>query len=339
MPAHHAAAREHAGEDAELRLGQRLAEVADLEPEAHVRAVGAVARHRLVVGHARPRRRGDLEAGRLVDAREHALDRLDHVLLVHEAHLEVELGELGLAVGAQVLVPEAAGDLVVALEAGHHQHLLEQLRRLRQRVERARVHARGDEEVARALGRGARHDRRLHLEEVVRVEVVADRAVDGVADRHRALHAGAAQVDDAVAQPQQLVDRRLLVDRERRRERLGERLRLGDLELDLAGVELRVDVALLAAHDRAGGGDDVLGAQPLGQRVGLGRRLGVEDELDDPGAVAQVDEDQPAVVAAAMHPAGDADGRVDVAGAQLAGPGVAEGVGARRPHRGLPPRM
>ena len=32
------------------------------------------------------------------------------------------------------LVPEAARDLVVAVDAGDHQHLLEQLRRLRQRV-------------------------------------------------------------------------------------------------------------------------------------------------------------------------------------------------------------
>ena len=43
-------------------------------------------------------------------------------------------------------------------------------------------------------------------------------------------------------------------------------------------------------------------------RVRLGGRLRVEDELDEAGAVAQVDEDQPAVVAAAVHPAGDTGG-------------------------------
>ena len=67
---------------------------------------------------------------------------VDDVVLLDEGHLEVELGELGLAEAAQVLVAEAAGDLVVALVAAHHQQLLEQLRRLRQRVERARPHAR-----------------------------------------------------------------------------------------------------------------------------------------------------------------------------------------------------
>src|SRR5690242_21379003 len=56
-------------------------------------------------------------------------------------------------------VAEAARDLVVAVEARHHQDLLEQLRALRQRVELAFVHARRDQEIARALGRGLGQDR------------------------------------------------------------------------------------------------------------------------------------------------------------------------------------
>ena len=54
----------------------------------------------------------------------------------------------------------------------------------------------------------------------------------------------------------------------------------------------------------------------------------MEDELDDPGAVAQVDEDQAAVVAAAMDPAGDAHVLADACGVELAGPGVAIRIGA-----------
>ena len=75
------------------------------------------------------------------------------VVLVDEAHLEVELGELGLAVAAQVLVAEAAGDLEVAVDAGDHQQLLELLRALRQGVDRARLETARDDEVAGALGR------------------------------------------------------------------------------------------------------------------------------------------------------------------------------------------
>ena len=64
-------------------------------------------------------------------------------------------------------------------------------------------------------------------------------------------------------------------------------------------------------------------------RVRLGRGLRVEHELHDARAVAQVDEDQPAVVAAAVHPAGDARLRAGALGGQLAAPGVAVAVGSR----------
>ena len=50
----------------------------------------------------------------------------------------------------------------------------------------------------------------------------------------------------------------------------------------------------------------MLGAQVLGHGERVAGRLRMDDELHEPGAVAQVDEDQPAVVAAAMDPAGDA---------------------------------
>ena len=56
----------------------------------------------------------------------------------------------------------------------------------------------------------------------------------------------------------------------------------------------------------------------------------MDDELHEPGAVAQVDEDQPAVVAAAVDPAGHADLVADARGGQVAGPGVAVAVGCRR---------
>ena len=56
---------------------------------------------------------------------------------------------------------------------------------------------------------------------------------------------------------------------------------------------------------------------------------GMDDELHEPGAVAQVDEDQTAVVAAAMDPAGHPHRVADARGAQVAGPGVAEAVGFR----------
>ena len=50
---------------------------------------------------------------------------------VNEGHFDVELGEFGLAVGAEVFVAKAADDLVVAFEAGGDEHLFEELGGLR----------------------------------------------------------------------------------------------------------------------------------------------------------------------------------------------------------------
>src|SRR3546814_18982578 len=86
--------------------------------------------------------------------------------------LHVQLGELELAVRAQGLVAGAYRDLIIAIEAGHHQDLLEQLRRLRQRVELAFVHARGHQEVACALGRGLGQARGYDVLDAERKNVV-----------------------------------------------------------------------------------------------------------------------------------------------------------------------
>ena len=67
------------------------------------------------------------------------------------------------------------------------------------------------------------------------------------------------------------------------------------------------------------------GRTPLGGHEGRARLLGVEGALHEPAAVAHVDEDQAAVVAAAVDPAGERDGGADVLGAQ----GAAD-VGAGR---------
>jgi hypothetical protein len=58
----------------------------------------------------------------------------------------------------------------------------------------------------------------------------------------------------------------------------------------------------------------------------------VEDDLEDPGAIAEIDEDQAAVVAATMDPASDAHFRADVALPQLAAPAVAVPVRLRCLH-------
>jgi hypothetical protein len=78
--------------------------------------------------------------------------------------------------------------------------------------------------------------------------------------------------------------------------------------------------------------DHPFGAHLL--RGGKGRRIGVGDDLGQAVMVAQVDEQQTAMVADAMHPAGKADGLTDL--------GRAEGPASERAiamHGKLPGRQ
>ena len=129
-----------------------------IERIAKVRLVGAVFAasppHRECAGIWRDR----LAAAEfLEDAAQHRLDRVENILLGDEAHLDIELVEFaGRAVGARVLVAKAGRDLEIAVEARHHDELLELLRRLRQRVEFARMQAGRHQKIARAFGRSKR---------------------------------------------------------------------------------------------------------------------------------------------------------------------------------------
>ncbi len=293
-------------EDAERRLGEVRREVDELDAEADVGAVDAEPAHRLVVGHARERRR-DLEAEDVApDAGHDGLGQLVEVLLVGEAHLDVELGELRLAVGAEVLVAVAAGDLVVALHAGDHEQLLEQLRRLRQGVPVTGLQAHRHEEVAGALGRRAGERRGLDVEEVALVHDPADRPGDERAGPERLGGAGPAQVEVAVLQAHLVADRGVVVERERQRRGGRQHLDLARGDLDGAGRQRVVAVALGPHPHLADDAHAVLGAQVVGDV-----RL-AHDDLRDAGAVAQVEEGDAAVVAPPGHPAGERDGGAGV---------------------------
>ena len=129
----------------------------------------------LVPGEARegPGRR--LAPERLEGGDDGLLEHVEDVLALDERHLDVELAELELAVGAEILVPPAGGDLVVAVEPADLRQLLEQLRRLREREEAAGLEPHRHEEVAGALGRALRHARRPDVDEAELVHPPPDR--------------------------------------------------------------------------------------------------------------------------------------------------------------------
>ncbi len=302
-------------------VDERGGQVDELEPEPQVGLVGSVPFDDLVEGEPRERHLEErpVRGGRRGDLDGHRLDEAHHGLLVDEAHLEIELGELGLAVPAQVLVPEAPGDLVVAIDPGDHQQLLELLRALRQGVDRPRLETARDDEVAGALGRGLDQVRGLHLDEAVGVMDPVDRLDEARAQEQPLLHRLPPDVEVAVAQPERLVDRGVgLIDVERRGLRLGQDLDRRGAQLDVAGRQLRVLLAGLAPVDRAVDREDVLAPDPTRQRMGR-RRVGrIDHDLGDPVAVAQVEEDQLAVIAPTVDPARQAGGRPGVGRPELA---------------------
>src|SRR3989441_11037277 len=113
--------------------------IRDREFETKIRLVGAESLHRLTPRE--PRKRPADPVTRFVPQRdEHGLDEPHHILLADEGCLDIDLRKLRLPIVPQILVAEAARDLEIAVETGHHEQLLVDLRRLRQRVERARAY-------------------------------------------------------------------------------------------------------------------------------------------------------------------------------------------------------
>ena len=152
-------------EEAETLTFDHIVEFHELHPETNVGFVGAVVFHGIVPCHAR-----ELIKFKTFHLFEEVfgqtLEGVEHILLLHKRHLAVDLRELGLTVGAEVLIAEATHDLEVAVHASHHQQLLVLLRALRQSVELARVHTAWHHEVAGAFGRALDEHRGLDFEEV-----------------------------------------------------------------------------------------------------------------------------------------------------------------------------
>ena len=232
------------------------------------------------------------------------LGHLKDVLAGDEAHLDVDLGELRLPVGAEVLVPETAGELVVAFQAADHQQLLEQLRGLRQRVPGARAQPDGDHEVPGSLRRGSGQVRGFHVDETVLPHDVAGQVGRLRAEAQGSGRLGPPDVQVAVPQPDILAQLARALDGERQGAGLGQDLQAGRDHLNLPGRELRVLIALGPLAHLAGDPDAELGAQGV---LGTVLALTAEHHLHHTARVAQVDEDHPAVVAAPRHPARQGD--------------------------------
>ena len=98
----------------------------------------------------------------------------------------------------------------------------------------------------------------------------------------------------------------LVVELERRRQRRIQDLDFVREHFDLAGDEVRIGAAFRAQPHEPGHANHELVAQRLGNRERVDA-IRIEDDLDEAFAVAQIDEDHAAVVAAPVHPAHQRD--------------------------------
>ena len=121
-------------------------------------------------------------------------------VLIEEGSLDVELRKIRLSIGAQIFVAKTAHDLVVAFKARNHQQLLENLWRLRQREELARVRARRHQIIARTLGRGLGQHRRFDIDKTRVIQIVPHRTCQLMPLAQALIHDIAAQIEVAVFQ-------------------------------------------------------------------------------------------------------------------------------------------
>ena len=77
--------------------------------------VAAINSNRLVIAHA-GKRGLDFMSSRIEGGGQKSLDHFPHPLGLRIRHLQIDLGEFGLAIGTQVFIAEAAHDLKVPVE-------------------------------------------------------------------------------------------------------------------------------------------------------------------------------------------------------------------------------
>ena len=251
---------------------------------------------------------------------QHAFDQLKNVLLSDERGFDIDLSELWLAICPEVFVAKTAGNLEIALHASNHEQLLVLLRCLRKRVKITGAETGWNEEVASAFRSAFRKDRSFDFRECVFVQVIPDGFGDAVTKADILGHARTAQVQVAVFHPQIFV-RELFIQLKGENFRFVQDFDFGDFDLNLAGVDIRIDSAGSIKFGTLGNLSGYLKHVFLPELVaqfgGLGVLLSFEDNLCHPFPVAQIDEDDAGVVAIGIHPTDKCDGLADVLFAQF----------------------
>ena len=236
---------------------------------------------------------------------EHALHLAVRHFLVGERHLHIELRKFRLAVRPEVFVAEAACDLVILVKARDHRELLQDLRRLRQGEEFARVNSRRHNKIACSLGRRFEQYRRLDLDKPTRVKILAYRRNGLSTSSNIVLQLRPSEVQITVFQTR-IFSREILAARnlELKRQDVGvvKDENFGNLYLDLTGRKLRVLRTFVTPNDLAFDGDDEFATQILRLGMCLGRLFLAHHNLSHTIAVTQIDKRKNAKITLLRHP-------------------------------------
>ncbi len=315
---HEPAARDAGRERLEVRLGEEVGHIDPLERIPQIGLVRAVRHQSVAVLDARPRRFVQVPRRELLERLpDDILDDRENLVLRHIRHFDVELIKLARrAVRARRFVAEARGDLEILVEPGDHQKLLEHLRRLRQGVEHPPMDAARDEVIARALGRGGRQNRRLELVESFRPHLLAQKLDDLAPQNDVLVELLAAQIEEAVLEAHFLRLVRLFVRNVERRHGRGRfHHELVRLDFNFARGEVGIHGVRRPELHFARHGDDRFKMRLFDETEKAPRRM--HDDLREAVMVAQIDEQDSAMIAKTEHPAGKFDGLPRVSGAEL----------------------
>ncbi len=319
------------GKDRKARTAEMFRHVLHLDRVAQVGLVRAVPFRRVLIGNLRPFGVDLTTAAEfLKNATDDRLNRVKHVLLADKGHFHVQLIEIGgRTVGARIFVAEARRNLEILVEPRHHDQLFELLGGLRQGVEFTGVQTRRHEEVARAFGRGRGDDRRLELAETLVPHAATDRGDHVRAQGHVVLHLFAAQIEVTIAQARFL--RVFLIAKHHQRQFLGgaQNFQITHEDLDLTGRQFRVHQFGVTCLNGAVDADTPFGTHGFHLRKNWA--IGVAQDLSDAIVIAQIDEQDAAVIADPVDPARQANGLAHVGFIK-----VSAGMAAESVHRVSP---
>ena len=273
----------------------------DGHAEAYIRLVGTIFVHGIIPAHARKRIRNIHIKDILEERPHHLLECIQHILLLHERHFAVNLRELWLTVGAEVLITEATYYLEVTVISGNHEQLLECLRRLRQCVELAGIHSGRNDEVTRALWCRLDEIWGFNLHESLGIQEITDLMSNLVTKHEGILQRISPEVKISVFRTNIIAAVTFIFDCKRRCDRLVQDMYGAELDLDFAGIHL--GILALALDNLALHLNHELTTERIGHIDQLCRSISTYNQLGDSVTVTEVNECHTTKFPGFLHPA------------------------------------